>query len=187
MIVNLGALMYLALYGDSPALPHVLDQQLVVLAVWGVLTPTIWGFNARWLPVFAGFWKPDSLRLLVACGLSVAAVLTVFFEWWAVSAVIFFLACLQAIQALHVWQPAVQPGKLLHVHPSFSFFLRLAYVWLVVSAILNALAVLYDQAGCIWGASRHALTVGFVVVMVFAIGQQILPRSVECACCGARG
>lgn len=181
MIVNLGALLNLALYGDSPALPHVLDQQFVVLAVWGVLTPTIWGFNARWLPVFAGFRKPDSLRLLVAYGFSVAAVLAVFFEWWAVSAVIFFFACLLAIQALHVWQPAVQPAKLLHVHPSFPFFLRLAYVWLLMSAILNALAVLYDQAGGIWGASRHAFTVGFVAVMVFAIGQRILP-----AFCGMR-
>lgn len=181
MIVNLGVLIHLAIYGNSPALSHVLDQQFVVLAVWGVLVPTIWGFNARWLPIFAGFRKPGSLHILMAYGLSVAAVLTVFFEWWAVSAVIFFFACLQAIQALHVWQPAVQPAKLLHVHPSFPFFLRLAYVWLVVSAILNALAVLYDQSGGIWGASRHALTVGFVAVMVFAIGQRVLP-----AFCGMR-
>ncbi|MFZ0516765.1 MAG: hypothetical protein WAM20_06930, partial [Acidobacteriaceae bacterium] len=48
---NCAASTYLALYGNSPALPHVLDLQLVVLAVWGVLVPTIWGFNARWLPV----------------------------------------------------------------------------------------------------------------------------------------
>jgi uncharacterized protein involved in response to NO len=29
--------------------------------------------------------------------------------------------------------------------------------------------------GGIWGASRHALTVGFVSTMVFSIGQRILP------------
>lgn len=27
----------------------------------------------------------------------------------------------------------------------------------------------------IWGASRHALTVGFVAMMVFCIGQRVLP------------
>ncbi len=27
----------------------------------------------------------------------------------------------------------------------------------------------------IWGASRHALTVGFIAVMVFCVGQRILP------------
>ena len=181
MIVNLAALTHLALYGDSPALPHVFDQQLVVLAVWGVLVPTIWGFNARWLPVFAGFKKPQGVRLLVAYGLSVAGVLAVFAEWLPIAAVLFLFAALLAIDALHVWEPAVQPAKLLHVHKTFPLFIRLAYVWLVVSCVLDALAVLYDHAGGIWGASRHALTVGFVAGMVFVIGQRILP-----AFCGMR-
>jgi hypothetical protein len=44
-----------------------------------------------------------------------------------------------------------------------------------VSCVLNALAVLYDRAGGIWGASRHAITVGFIASMVFVIGQRILP------------
>ncbi len=181
MIVNLAALTHLALYGDSPALPHVFDQQLVVLAVWGVLVPTIWGFNARWLPVFAGFKKPQGVRLLVAYGLSVAGVLAVFAEWLPIAAVLFLFAALLAIDALHVWEPAAQPAKLLHVHKTFPLFIRLTYVWLVVSCVLDALAVLYDHAGGIWGASRHALTVGFVAGMVFVIGQRILP-----AFCGMR-
>ncbi|HET9099719.1 MAG TPA: NnrS family protein [Acidobacteriaceae bacterium] len=181
MIVNVAALTHLALYGDSPALPHVFDQQLVVLAVWGVLVPTIWGFNARWLPVFAGFKKPSNVRLLVAYGLSVAGVLAVFAEWLPIAAVLFILAALLSIDAMHVWEPAVQPAKLLHVHKTFPLFIRLTYVWLVVSCVLDALAVLYDQSGGIWGASRHALTVGFVAGMVFVIGQRILP-----AFCGMR-
>ncbi len=179
--VNCAALVRLALYGTSPALPHVFDQQLVVLAVWGVLVPTIWGFNARWLPVFAGFRKPDGIRLLVAYGLSVAGVVAVFLQWLPIAAVLFLLAALLAIDALHVWEPAVQPAKLLHVHRTFPLFIRVAYVWLVVSCVLDALAVRYDHAGGIWGASRHALTVGFVAGMVFAIGQRVLP-----AFCGMR-
>ncbi len=179
--VNFFAMTHLALYGTSPALPHVFDQQLVVLAVWGVLVPTIWGFNARWLPVFAGFKKPDGIRLLVAYGLIVAGVVAVFLQWLPIAAVLFLLAALLAIDALHVWQPAVQPAKLLHVHKTFPFFIRVAYVWLVVSCALDALAVRNDHAGGIWGASRHALTVGFIAGMVFAIGQRVLP-----AFCGMR-
>jgi hypothetical protein len=181
MAVNFAALTDLALRGDSPALPHVFDERFVVLAVWGVLTPTIWGFNARWLPVFAGFQKPSGVRLLVAYGFSVAGVLAVFAAWRPIAAVVFLLAALLAIDALHVWEPAVQPAKLLHVHKTFPLFIRVAYVWLVVSCVLTALAVLYDRSGGIWGASRHALTVGFVAGMVFAIGQRILP-----AFCGMR-
>lgn len=181
VIVNFAALTHLALYSDSPALPHVFDQQFVVLAVWGVLVPTIWGFNARWLPVFAGFKKPQDIHLLVAYGLSVAGVVAVFLQWLPIAAVLFLLAALLAIDALHVWEPAVQPAKLLHVHKTFPLFIRLTYVWLVVSCVLDALAVRYDHAGGIWGASRHALTVGFIAGMVFVIGQRILP-----AFCGMR-
>lgn len=181
MIVSFAAAVYLALHGDAPALPHLLDQQLIVLAVWGVLAPSIWGFNARWLPVFAGLQKPNVHRLLMAYSLSVAGVAVIFVQWWAVSAALLLFAALLAVDALHVWEPALQPAKLLHVHASFPLFIRIAYIWLVVSCVLNALAVSYDHWGGIWGASRHALTVGFVASMVFAIGQRVLP-----AFCGMR-
>lgn len=181
MIVNCIVLVRLALYGDSPALPHVLDQQLVVMAVWGILVPTIWGFNARWLPIFAGFKKPDGVRLLIAYGISVAAIVVTFAEWLPVAAVAFLIAAFLAIDALHVWEPAVKPAKLLHTHSSFPFFIRFTYIWLVVSIILDGTAVLFDHTGGIWGASRHALTVGFIAGMVFVIGQRVLP-----AFCGMR-
>lgn len=181
MIVNFAAVTYLAAYGNTPALPHLLDQQLIVLAVWGVIVPTIWGFNARWLSIFGGLRKPAETRLLVAYGLSIVGVCAVFLEWWAASAVTLLFAALLAIDALHVWESAVQPAKLLNVHPSFPFYLRVPYVWLVVSCVLDGLAVLYDHAGGIWGASRHAITVGFIAGMVFVIGQRVLP-----AFCGMR-
>ena len=37
-------------------------------------------------------------------------------------------------------------------------------------------AAFADRRGGIWGASRHALTVGFAATMVFAIGPGILPH-----------
>src|SRR6185437_4761512 len=76
LAVNCGILFRQAWTGDSPALSHVLDQQFVVLAVWGILVPTIRGFNARWLPVFAGLKKPHSHRLLLAYVFSIIGVVT---------------------------------------------------------------------------------------------------------------
>jgi hypothetical protein len=90
-------------------------------------------------------------------------------------------SALLAIQGLQVWRPAVQPAKAHNIHPSFPYFLRIAYVWLVVASLLGCLAALEDRSGGLWGASRHALTVGFVAVMVFTIGQRVLP-----AFCGMR-
>jgi len=41
LAVNCGFMFWDALRGGSPALPHVIDEKFVVLAVWGVLVPTI--------------------------------------------------------------------------------------------------------------------------------------------------
>jgi hypothetical protein len=34
---------------------------------------------------------------------------------------------------------------------------------------------MWDVSGGIWGAARHAFTVGFISVMVFSIAQRVLP------------
>lgn len=167
--------------GQSPALAHWPDQQLVVLAVWGVLVPTIWGFNARWIPVFLGLRPPSQKTLYAAYALSVLGIFATLAGLLAVAEIMLWVASLVAIEALHVWQPSVHAPKLLNVHRSFPLFVRLAYGWLVISCLLAILAVRWDFAGGIWGASRHAITVGFVGIMVFAIGQRILP-----AFCGMR-
>lgn len=48
-------------------------------------------------------------------------------------------------------------------------------VWALVAATLGVWAAFTGNAHGIWGASRHALTVGFLSTMVFAIGQRVLP------------
>jgi len=175
LAVNCGFMFWDALRGGSPALPHVIDEKFVVLAVWGVLVPTIWGFNARWLPFFTGLRQPSRKGLFLAYGISVAAIVATFADFIPVATVLFEIAALLAIDALHVWQPAVNPAKLINVHRSFPFFVRMTYVWLIVSCVLALMAVPMDHSGGFWGASRHALTVGFVAGMVFAIGQRVLP------------
>ena len=176
LIVNCGLLFWQGLFGGSPALSHVTDQQFVVLAVWGVLVPTIWGFNARWLPIFLGLRQPNERILYVAYGFSIAGVVATYLSALSSQATVAFLiATLVVIDGLHVWTPAINPPKLLNVDPRFPWFVRLTYVWLLVSSILGMMAVMWDSSGGIWGASRHALTVGYVAGMVFAIGQRVLP------------
>jgi len=55
-------------------------------------------------------------------------------------------------------------------------FARIPYVWLVIAGAMSTWAAFADVYGGIWGASRHALTVGFAATMVFAIGPRILPH-----------
>jgi hypothetical protein len=181
LLANCVAVFYVALYTGAPILSHVLDQELVLLAVWGIIVPTIWGFNARWLPIFGGLQQPNGKLLLAAYLISVAGLIAVFLNQLGVAAALLLVAGLMSVEGLHAWSRAIQPPKLLNIHPTFVTFVRLAYVWLIVSCLLFALAVTSDQDGGIWGASRHALTVGFVAGMVFVIGPRVLP-----AFCGMR-
>ena len=120
-------------------------------------------------------------RALAALGLGWAAILADFSSQLTWFAALLPFAALAAVFALRIAEPSVRSAKTTGVHPSFPFFVRLAYVWLLVAAALSVRASWSDVSGGIWGASRHALTVGFLSTMVFAIGQRILP-----AFCGAR-
>jgi len=82
---------------------------------------------------------------------------------------------LAALIALHVWSRPLRPAKIEGVHRTFPFFVKFAYAWLLIAAGFWMLAAWADHGGGIWGAARHALTVGFITTMVFAIGQRVLP------------
>ncbi len=175
LIANLAACLYLALRGASPALSHVLDQRYLVLVAWGFLVPFVWGFSTKWMTVFLGL-KPVRHKLLLgALVVNFAGVILTLLGWGAEATAFFVVSTALAVAALRMFEPARQEPKTRGVHPSFPFFVRMAYGWLLVAALLGVGAVVWDSSGGIWGASRHALTVGFIAMMVFCVGQRILP------------
>lgn len=181
LLLNAAIAAHLAIAGGSLEFPHWLDQRFLVLATWGFPVLAVWGFNARWLPAFLGL-KPASDRCLLAalilCGCGVIAAL---FGNFHIGSAFLVLASITAALALNILERAQQPPQLQGVHPAFPVFIRLCYVWLWVASVLSAWAATADLNGGIWGASRHALTVGFLAGMIFAIGPRILP-----AFCGGR-
>ena len=175
LIANLAACIYLALRGQSPALSHILDQRYLVLITWGFMVPFVWGFSTRWMPVFLGLKPVRPKLLLSALVLNFTGVALTLLGWLAVATLLFVPGTALAIAALRMFEKAQQEPKTRGVHRSFPFFVRMAYAWLLVAALLGVGAELWDSSGGIWGASRHALTVGFIAVMVLCIGQRILP------------
>lgn len=175
LAANLFACFYLALRGGTPALPHALDQRFLVLMAWGFLVPFVWGFSSKWMSVFLGLKAVRMRVLFAALFLNWAGILLTFFGRGASAAVSFILAACLSIAALRMFEPARQPSKTRGVHASFPFFVRMAYAWLLIASLLGMAAVLWDESGGIWGASRHALTVGFIAVMVLCVGQRVLP------------
>jgi uncharacterized protein involved in response to NO len=175
LVINLFAAVFLSIRGVSPVLPHSFDQRLLVLETWGFLVPFVWGFSARWLPVFLGLRKTHNSLLLPAVALNSAGVLAALFDWMVASTLLLSAGVSLAIYAIRVFEPSERPPKITGVHTSFASFVRIGYGWAGVAALLGIWASTTAVAPGIWGASRHALTVGFFAVMVFSIGQRILP------------
>lgn len=175
LILNLGVTLQLALRGTSPAVPSAFDQEFLVLQTWGVLVIFVWGFSAKWLPTFLGLKPTHSRLLLLALALNCAGVAVAFTSHMLAAAVLLLIGAATAIYSLRLLERSVRPAKVKGVHPSFPAFVRIAYSWTLVAAGLGVWAASAANSQGIWGASRHALTVGFLAMMVFAIGQRILP------------
>ena len=175
LLVNFGVTLFLAVRGTSAEIPADFDQRFLVLQTWGFLVPFVWGFSAKWLPVFLGVRPVRGRFLLLAVALNAAGVLVAFAGSMMAASLLLILGLITAVYSLRLLETPAHPAKVKGVHTSFPVFVRLAYVWALVAASLGIWAASVQNPRGIWGASRHALTVGFLAMMVFAIGQRVLP------------
>jgi uncharacterized protein involved in response to NO len=181
LILNQVETMVLAATSGHPVIPHWLDQRYLFLAAWGFPVLAVWGFNARWLPVFLGIHEPSSSGLMTALTTSGCGLAAALLGHLQIATLLLLIASILASVSLSIFRSPRKPAKTLGVSTSFPAFVRGAYTWLLIAAALGVYAAPADAHGGVWGASRHALTVGFLSTMVFAIGQRVLP-----AFCGMR-
>ena len=108
--------------------------------------------------------------------MDIAGVLAGVMGWPKPATILFALSAVTIGYALCLTEWPHGHAKTQGIHLSFPTFIRLAYAWLIVAGSMSVWAAFSDVHGGIWGASRHALTVGFAATMVFAIGPRILPH-----------
>ena len=176
VIFNFVECVRLALQGGLRSFPHSLDQKYLVVLGWGFVVPVVWGFSARWLPAFLTISKPNIRWFRAALYLDVAGVLFGVAGAPKAATILFAISAVTIGFALRFWERPHGLAKTQGIHPSFPAFVRLSYAWLIVAGSMSVWAAFSDVHGGIWGASRHALTVGFAATMVFAIGPRILPH-----------
>jgi hypothetical protein len=175
LLLNLLVAIYVSLYDTGPAFPLIFEARFLALVSYAFIVPVVWGFSARWLPVFLGLKPLNERALRYALLLSITGVLFAVTGFLQAAHWLLAIAAVIAVTAFHLFERPLQQAKTAGVHASFPAFVRMAYVWLVIAAALGVCAVYFDHAHGWIGASRHALTVGFVSTMVFAIGQRVLP------------
>ena len=175
LVLNLGVCAFLAVRRGSPAFPPLWDRTFLIIALWGFAVTVAWGFSTRFVTIFLGLKSPVH-RAARWLSIGVAAIV--------VSALLrqFFLAdllalalTLCAVWALRIFHPSARPPKLVGVYQHYPAFIRLAYAWLVVGAVLGLAADLAPHVTGFEGASRHAITVGFIATLIFAVAPRILP------------
>lgn len=176
VVFNFIECLTLAMHGTLLSFPHALDQKYLVLLGWGFLVPVVWGFSARWLPAFLSIQRPDARIFKAALTLDLLGVLCGLAGWSKPATILLVLSAVAIVLALHLTQRPQRHAKVQGIHPSFPWFIRIAYLWLVIAGFMSVWAAMADLHGGIWGASRHALTVGFAATMVFSIGPRILPH-----------
>jgi hypothetical protein len=176
VILNLVECVRLALGASQISFPHALDQRYLVLLGWGFLVPIVWGFSARWFPTFLAISAPDVKLMQLALGLEMTGVVLGVWARWILATILLAAGAVMIVFALHLLEMPHGKAKVQGIHRSFPVFARLAYLWLAIASALGIWAAFADQHGGIWGASRHALTVGFAATMVFTIGPRILPH-----------
>jgi hypothetical protein len=155
---------------------------------WGFLLSWVVGYSMRLLPAFMGAPPPNAAasRAALSCltlgaAAAIVGVLSGAAGLSAAAAALTAVGVGFAIFAVRVWSPALSASDGDEVW--LSRFARAAYASLAVAAVillglrtaqwLGPVSDLHQHA--FGGASRHALTVGFVSLMIVGVAWRILP------------
>lgn len=175
LLMNLSAALYVSIKGTTPAFPAAFESRFLTLLLYAFIVPTIWGFSARWLPIFLGLEPVNETMLRISLFVSISGVLLAQAGFFRLAPWLLAVAAATSLSAFHLLGASARPARTTGVHASFSSFIRIAYIWLFIASGLGVCAAYLDHANGWIGASRHALTVGFISIMVFAVGQRVLP------------
>ncbi|MGH9326912.1 MAG: NnrS family protein [Terriglobia bacterium] len=175
LILNLGLCLNVALAGQSPLFPPLWDRTFLMIALWGFAVTVAWGYSTRFVTIFLGLRTPRhqaARGLLIGVAVLVVSALS---RRFLLADLVALALTAYAIWAVRIFHPAARAPKVIGVYRRYPAFIRLAYVWLVVGAALGVAADIVPQVTGLGGAARHAITVGFIATLIFALAPRILP------------
>jgi len=166
---------------DNPVIPHWFSQRFLVLATWGVPSSLSRDLMAAGCPFFLGLKHPSSRALMSALWIAVCGVAA------AIAGYSLGRLCVpdcrldrSGLCSSHFCSGRKSAGD---SRRPFQFSILRSNFLCLASGCIGAVPRSVSRRRERWylGASRHALTVGFLAAMIFTIGQRVLP-----AFCGMR-
>ncbi|HVB58610.1 MAG TPA: NnrS family protein [Candidatus Acidoferrales bacterium] len=175
LLLNLGISTALARHAALPVYPPAWDRTFLLISLWGFAIPVAWGYSSRFITIFVGLEKPvQKSAKWLAMGVAVIVICALAGKFLAADALAVALTA-AAIYVLQVFRPSVREPKRLGVYGDYPIFARIAFGWVAVGAVLGVWADLAPKITGLGGASRHALTVGFLATLIFCVAPLILP------------
>lgn len=165
-----------AIKGATPAIPSHYNSILLTLSIWAFPVPIAWGFTAHWMPALMGLRPSKETQMVIALAALNAGNIAALFQAMLASSFILLTSAILMIVSLRIFEKPEKPVKVQGVHRSFPTFMRIAYIWLLIAALLLVWAAFESCSTGIGGAGL-GITVGFLMTMVFTVAPRMMPAS----------
>jgi iron-sulfur cluster repair protein YtfE (RIC family) len=184
-------------------MPHAMIYPLRHIQVMGFVMLVIFGVMSRTLPAFLGLRTPNpKMNLLIMLMLNFSVLLRAVSQplmayfvdtnmpaYYAFNALFFTAGCLQFVFILLFFynlniltKPEVDFSGM-EIEKSYEKFVWAGILWLIVAEIAMLIFTFYETytgthvSHALIGAYRHAVTVGFITMMIFGYASRIIPIS----------
>ena len=201
-VAHAGIVLYMINVNET-VFPHAAIYPLRHIQVMGFITMVIFGVLSRTLPAFLGLKTPNAKMNLIIMFMLNASVLVravsqplmtyyadvnlpfyyVFNTLYFTSACVELLSILLFLYNLNILTKPEVDFSGMEIEKSYEKFVWAGILWLVVAEIgMIIFAVQESFAGvpvshAIIGSYRHAVTVGFITMMIFGFASRIIPIS----------
>ena len=201
-VAHAGIVLYMINVNET-VFPHAAIYPLRHIQVMGFITMVIFGVLSRTLPAFLGLKTPNAKMNLIIMFMLNASVLVravsqplmtyyadvnlpfyyVFNTLYFTSACIELLSILLFLYNLNILTKPEVDFSGMEIEKSYEKFVWAGILWLIVAEIgMIIFAVQESFAGvpvshAIIGSYRHAVTVGFITMMIFGFASRIIPIS----------
>lgn len=200
-LVLTGATVYMIKVGET-VLPHILIYPLRHIQVMGFITLVIFGVLSRTIPAFLGLKTPNpKMNLLIMLGLNFSVILRATSQpliayfvdinlpvYYIFSSLFFTSGCLEFVFILLFFynlnilrKPEVDFSGM-EIEKSYEKFVWAGIFWLIFAEAAMLIFTFSEAAGtpvshALIGAYRHAVTVGFITMLIFGFASRIIPIS----------
>lgn len=183
-------------------MPHAMIYPLRHIQVMGFIMLVIFGVMSRTLPAFLGLRTPNpKMNLLIMLMLNFSVLLRAVSQplmayfvdtnmpaYYAFNASFFTAGCLEFVFILLFFynlniltKPEVDFSGM-EIEKSYEKFVWAGILWLIVAEAAMLIFTFSEAAGtpvshALIGAYRHAVTVGFITMMIFGYASRIIPIS----------